>query len=125
MAYETTLVIIKPDAQERGLIGRIIGRIEDKYLRIMGAALLSKGEEWYEKMYPHLKSNKQIYENNRYFLLSAPLFGLVVGGEDAVAVVRELVADIRHDFASLPKRYNCIHASTENAEQEIKWFFQE
>lgn len=126
MAFERTLVIIKPDAQERGLIGRIISRIEDKYLRITGAALLQKDEEWYEKMYPHLRlCGGMVYDDNKVFMLGAPLFGLVVGGEDAVAVVREIVADIRHYFATLPRRYNCIHASTENAEQEISLFFGE
>jgi nucleoside-diphosphate kinase len=119
-------VIIKPDAQERGLIGRIISRIEDKYLRITGAALLQKDDEWYGKMYPHLRLHgDMVYDDNKIFMLSAPLLGLVVVGEDAVYAVREIVAVIRHDFATLPCRYNCIHASTENAEQEISLFFGE
>lgn len=130
MAIERTLVIIKPDAQERGLIGRIISRFEDKNYRVIGTLLTYKDSVWYDKMYNHLNGN--IYKLNMEFMLAAPLLGLVLSGEDVVFQVRNIVGansevpgTIRGDFGSVVKRYNCVHASdsVEQADKEIAWFF--
>jgi nucleoside-diphosphate kinase len=124
---EHTLVIIKPDAQERGLIGRIISRFEDKYLRVTGALLTYKDEEWYEAMYPHLHNYPDnVFEKNRDFLLTSPLLGLVISGPEAVKVVKRIATSIRDDYATIPQRYNCIHSSDPGqAEKEITLFFGE
>ncbi len=130
---EKTLVIIKPDAVERGLIGRIISRLEDKYLRIIGLVLVKKDESWYDLMYPHLKETPDIYEANKKFMLSSPLIGVALVGNDAVRIVRNLIGNlecpgtVRGDFGTIPERFNCIHASDsiEQAEKEIQWFFQQ
>jgi len=127
---ETTLVIIKPDAIERGLIGRIIQRFEDKYLRITGIALLKKDDTWYKKMYGHVPED--VFKNMKEFL-SNPLIGLTIVGEGAVEQVKAIVGKdipypgtIRGDFG-LENMYNCVHCSDSatQAEKEINWFFYE
>jgi len=137
---ERTLVIIKPDAQERGLIGRIISRFEDKYLRIVGMAMLQKDEAWVKEFYPHLLNpvidpTGDILKNMIELMTSVPLIGMILAEDKAVQIVRALVGEclyndpgtIRGDFATLPVRYNCVHASdsVENAEKEIALFFGE
>jgi len=125
-----TFVILKPDCQERGLIGEVIKRFEQKYLRIIGLQLRWKSKEWARKHYQHLSG--EILERNVVFMTTAPLIGIVLDGPNAITVVRVLVGDtiystpgrIRGDYETyLP--YNIVHASDteENCIQEIKEFF--
>lgn len=132
---ERTLVLIKPDAVRRGLMGEIISRFERKGLsfdamemRTMDAALADAhyAEHVAKPFYPPLKE----------FMTSGPLVAAIVSGDEAVAVIRGLVGatdgrvaaagTIRGDF-SLSNRENLVHASdsVESAEREIKLWFPE
>ncbi|ENN96302.1 nucleoside diphosphate kinase [Methanocaldococcus villosus KIN24-T80] len=132
---ERTLVIIKPDAVRRKLIGRIIQRIEDKGLEIIAMKMLKLSREEAEEFYKeHI--GKEFYESLVNFMSSGRIVAMVVEGENAISVIRKLIgktdpyeADpgtIRGDFAlKLPE--NVIHASDSkaSAEREIKFFFKE
>jgi nucleoside-diphosphate kinase len=128
---ERTLVIIKPDAVERGLVGRIISRFEDKYFRIVSILMVQKDEKWVREMYPHLSD--YILKDMIEFMTAAPIIGLIVVGNNVVSMVRSMVGPtfdalpgtIRGDFGTYPIRFNCVHASDsiDNAEREIKLFY--
>jgi nucleoside-diphosphate kinase len=131
---QRTLVLLKPDATRRGLIGEILGRIERKAnwtvaameLRTLDTATLEKhyGE--------HL--GKPFYEPLMEFMSSGPVVALIVEGESVIDGVRALAGKtnpleagpgtIRGDFATIT-RENLIHASDseESAEREISIFF--
>ncbi|GGM16425.1 MULTISPECIES: nucleoside-diphosphate kinase [Micromonospora] len=132
---ERTLVLIKPDAVRRGLVGEIIARFERKGLRIdalvsrtMDAALADEhyAEHVDKAFYPPLKD----------FMTSGPLVALVLSGDQVIDVVRALVGatdgrkavagTIRGDF-SLSNRENLAHASDspDSAKREIALWFPE
>ncbi|AGI90661.1 nucleoside-diphosphate kinase [Streptomyces albidoflavus] len=131
---ERTLVLLKPDAQRRGLIGEIIGRIERKAnweitaleLRTLDAGTL---EQHYGE-----HQGKPFYEPLMGFMQSGPVVALIVEGERVVEGVRQLAGptdpiaaapgSIRGDFGTIV-RENLIHASDspESAEREVKLFF--
>lgn len=126
-----TFVIIKPDAQERGFVGKILSRFEDKFLRVVGCQLRWKSETWARAHYSHL--HDETLERNVQFMTAGPLLGVVLAGNgDVIKTVRALVGPtflagpgtIRGDYETvLP--YNLIHAldSNENYDNEIKAFF--
>lgn len=130
---EKTLVLIKPDAVARGLIGTILARYEAKGLKIVNMDLRVADAETADRHYAeHLK--QPWYPELRAFITSAPLVALVLEGERAVEAVRSLhgatdgvaaaPGSIRGDFA-LSKSENVVHASdsVESAEREIAiWF---
>jgi nucleoside-diphosphate kinase len=130
---ERTLVLVKPDAVRRGLLGEIIGRFERKgltidalELRTMDAALADQhyAEHVDKGWYPPLKG----------FMTSGPLAALILSGDAAIAVVRALVGatdgrvaaagTIRGDL-SLSNRENLVHASDspESSKREIALWF--
>jgi nucleoside-diphosphate kinase len=135
MSRERTLVILKPDAVKRGLMGEIINRIERKGLSIveMKMELLSKG--LVESHYAEHKG-KPFYEPLIAFMTSGKAVPMIVEGESAIHVMRNLAGatngveaepgTIRGDF-SLSNRENLVHASdsSESARREIKLFFGE
>ncbi|MFJ8013957.1 nucleoside-diphosphate kinase [Streptomyces sp. NPDC096339] len=131
---QRTLVILKPDAVRRGLIGEIIGRIERKAgWTIPALELRTLGQETLEAHYGEHKG-KPFYEPLMGFMASGPVVVLVVEGERAIEGVRRLAGptdpiaaapgSIRGDFGSIV-RENLIHASDseESAERELKLFF--
>ncbi|MEV8535159.1 nucleoside-diphosphate kinase [Streptomyces sp. NPDC051211] len=131
---QRTLVILKPDAVRRGLIGEIIGRIERKAgWTIPAMELRSLDQETLEAHYGEHKG-KPFYEPLMGFMASGPVVVLVVEGERAIEGVRQLAGptdpiaaapgSIRGDFGTIV-RENLIHASDseESAERELKLFF--
>ena len=133
---EKTLVLLKPDAVQRRLVGTIIHRFEQKGLCLVGLKLVQATRELAEAHYA-LHKNRHFYESLLKFILSGPTVALVLEGREAVAVVRELMGPtdgakakpgtLRGDFA-ISVQNNLIHGSDvpENAEVEIKlWFAPE
>jgi nucleoside-diphosphate kinase len=130
---EQTFIILKPDCIERGLIGKIINRFEDKFLRIIRMEMRWKNSDWCKKHYGHLEN--EVYKDQEEFMLCAPTIGIVLMGPDAVSVVRWMVGctdsneatpgTIRGQYGTNPVRYNLVHASDsiEAAEDEIEWYF--
>lgn len=130
---EKTLVLIKPDALQRDLLGEVLGRFERKGLKIVALKFTHLTEELLEEHYAHLK-DKPFFADLKTFMMQTPVVALVLEGLDCVESVRTLVgatnpreADagtIRADL-SMNVPSNLVHASdsTEAAEEEIKRFF--
>lgn len=135
MKIERTLIIIKPDAVNRSLTGKVISRIEQKGLKIVGMKMEQLKEDLLDTHYAHL-SHKPFFGRLKEFMMHSPSILMVVEGLDAVNVVRNLAGDthgakaapgtIRGDF-SMSTQSNVIHASEspEVAEKEINRFFNE
>lgn len=131
---EQTLVIIKPSAVERGLIGEIITRFQRKGLNIAGLKMMQLGEDILREHYAHLV-NRPFFPWILASMMATPVIVVCVKGTDAVNVVRMMTGatngrnavpgTIRGDF-SVSLQENIIHASdsVENAEIEIKRFFK-
>ena len=132
---ERTLVILKPDALHRQLLGRILTRFETKGLKLVGLKMVRLSRSVVEKQYAaHV--GKDFYEPLLNFMTAGPVVLVVVEGRSAVAVVRSMMGPtfgpdappgtIRGDFG-LSKRYNLIHGSDspESADFEIGLYFTE
>lgn len=143
---ERTLVVLKPDAVARGLIGRIITRIEEAGLKIVGVKMARLDEEMTRKHYFDLEERfgKAIYDANARAMQRGPVIAMVVEGVEAVANVRRLVGGtypneaapgtIRGDYAHHSKNHamsqdkgvaNLVHASgnVEEAKYEVELWF--
>ena len=131
---ERSFVAIKPDAVQRGLIGPIIQRFEQKGLKLVGLKLLQVTKERASKHYEeHI--GKPFYEGLISFITSGPVVAMAWQGPNAVATCRQVIgktkpADaepgtIRFDYSMVMER-NIIHGadSPENAEREIAIFFE-
>lgn len=130
---ERTLVIIKPDAMQRGLAGEIIKRIEQRGLRIISLKMVQVTREFAEKHY-HEHKDKNFFSGLIEYITYSPVIALVCEGPDVVSAVRQMVGktnpleaapgSIRHDFALTVGR-NLIHASDspQTAEVEIDLWF--
>lgn len=132
---ERTFIAIKPDAVQRGLIGKIITRIEEKGYKIIALKMLQVDQEKAAKHYAeHI--GKPFYQSLVSFITSAPIVAMVVKGEDAINGMRQImgktnpsnaeVGTIRGDYSPFMS-YNCIHGSdsVESAEREIAIYFNE
>jgi nucleoside-diphosphate kinase len=131
---ERTLVLIKPDAVQRLLAGRILARYEERGLRIAGLKLMTVGRDLAERHYA-VHSAKPFFRGLVEFITSGPLVAAVLEGPNAIAVVRAMngatrphEADpgtIRGDFA-LETAQNLVHASdsAETAVAEIDLWFE-
>lgn len=131
---ERTFVAIKPDGVKRGLIGRIIGKIEDKGFKIIGLKMLHVDRKLAEKHYAE-HVGKSFYEPLIKYITSGPIIAMVLQGENAITGVRKFmgktnpqeaeVGSIRGDFSQVT-RYNTIHGSDskESAEREINLYFK-
>jgi nucleoside-diphosphate kinase len=133
VAVEKTLVLIKPDAMERGLAGEILARFERRGLTVLEAKLVTVDRSLAEKHYAE-HAEKPFYGELVEFITSGPTLALVLEGEGAIAVVRTTMgatdpADagpgtVRGDLAlSMPD--NLVHGSDspESAEREIGLWF--
>lgn len=132
---ERTLVLIKPDAVQRGLIGEILGRWERKGLAVDALMLRSMSVELADQHYEE-HVDKVFYPPLRDFMTHGPLVAAVISGDQAIAVVRAMVGatdgrvaaagTIRGDLA-LSNRENLVHASDspESAQREIALWFPE
>lgn len=132
---ERTFLMIKPDAVQRNLVGEIISRIERKGLKLVGAKLMTVPQSLAEEHYAeHVE--KPFYGKLISFITSAPVFVMVVEGEDAVDVSRHIIGktnpsdatpgSIRGDLGLTVGR-NVIHGSdsVESAKREINLWFKE
>jgi nucleoside-diphosphate kinase len=133
MAVERTLVLIKPDAVQRGLVGDIVSRLERRGLTLRGAKLVYVDRALAERHYDEHRE-KPFFGELVDFITSAPTLALVVEGEGAIATVRStmgatnpaeaLSGTIRGDLAlSMPD--NLVHGSDspESAKSEIALWF--
>ncbi len=135
MAIERTLVLCKPDAVQRGLVGGILARFERKGLKIAGLKMLRIDEGLAAQHYrDHLE--KPFYPQLRAFITSSPVVAMAIEGDNAVQVVRTLLGTtdaqqaapgtIRGDFGMNVTK-NLVHGSDslDSAKREIALFFEE
>ena len=132
---ERTLVLVKPDGVQRGLIGEIIKRLENRGLRLIGGKFLQVPKELAEKHYG-IHKGKPFYDSLLAYITSGPVMAMAWDGPDAVAAVRQTMGatkpteaapgSIRHDFG-LDIGRNLTHASdsVENGEKEVALWFSE
>ena len=131
--HEKSLIIIKPDAVQRNLIGEIISRIERKGLKIIGIKMMSISDALLEEHYAHIK-DKPFFPGIRDFMKACPVIVMAIDGINTVSSLRLLVGPtkaweanagtIRGDY-SLSTQSNIVHASdsVENGEIEVVRFF--
>ncbi len=132
---ERTLVLIKPDAIERGLIGRIISRFEEKGLKLVGIKFLRLSDELLHEHYSHLV-DKPFFGGTKAFMQTTPVIAICWEGLDVVETARRLCGitkareaapgTIRGDWA-MSVQANLVHASDslETAAHEVARFFDE
>ena len=130
---ERTLVLVKPDGVQRGLIGELLGRFERKGLKVIGLRLLEVPRELAEQHYA-VHAGKHFYAGLVEFITSGPVAAIALEGPDAIATVRRLVGGtmpneaapgtIRGDLGISGLR-NLVHASdaAETAEAELALWF--
>ncbi len=131
---ERTLVLVKPDGVQRGLVGEVISRLEQRGLRLIAARFMWVPKELAEKHYAvHL--GKPFYEGLIRYITSSPVMAMAWEGPSAVAAVRQTMGatkpteaapgTIRHDYALMVGR-NLTHASDspENGIQEVSLWFK-
>jgi nucleoside-diphosphate kinase len=133
MAISSTLVLFKPDAVEKHIIGRVLARFEDAGLRVRGLKMFRFADTLLHEHYAHIAS-KPFFPEVVAFMTRTPVIALALEGEDAVAHVRTLLGPtdskkaspgtIRGDFG-LDVMVNVCHASDsdEAAAVELKRFF--
>ena len=131
---ERSLVLIKPDAVQRGLMGQIISRFENRGLRMIAAKFLLVPAELAKAHYA-VHEGKPFYDSLITFITSSPVMAMVWEGPDAIAAIRQTVGKtrgteaapgtIRHDFA-IQAQFNLVHASdsVENGQAEVALWFK-
>lgn len=132
---ERTLIIIKPDAVQRQLVGRILCRFEEKGLQIVAGRFMRISRELAQRHYA-VHHGKDFYEPLLDYITSGPVMVLVLQGPRAIEICRKLMGatfgyqaepgTIRGDFGTSTS-FNLIHGSDapESAEKEIKLFFDD
>jgi nucleoside-diphosphate kinase len=130
---EKSLVLIKPDAIQRGLTGEIVTRLERKGLKIIAMKMLQMDKSLAQRHYA-IHKGKVFFDRLVDFITSSPTIAIVFQGKDAVGVIRRTIGatdpvkaqagTIRGDFG-LDIEHNLAHGSdsTENASKEIELFF--
>jgi nucleoside-diphosphate kinase len=130
---ERTLVLVKPDGVQRGLIGEIISRLERRGLLLNAAKFMNVSQELAETHYA-IHKGKPFYEGLIRYITSTPVMAMVWSGPNAVSAVRQTMGStrpveaapgtIRHDFA-LEVGRNLTHASdsVENGIKEVELWF--
>jgi nucleoside-diphosphate kinase len=133
MALERTLTIIKPDAVQKGVVGRVITKIEEAGLRILAARLVHLTSAQAAGFYI-VHKDRPFYQSLCAFMTQGPCMPIVLEGENAIARLRELMGatdpakaaagTIRKDFAASIEA-NAVHGSDspESAAFEIPYFF--
>jgi nucleoside-diphosphate kinase len=131
---ERTLILVKPDGMQRGLAGEIIGRLEQRGLRIVGLRLLHVDRELAHRHYGE-HEGKPFFEGLVAYITSSPIVAAVFEGTNAVAAARNTMGitnpteaapgTIRGDYG-LEIGRNLVHGSdsVESAEREIALFFE-
>lgn len=135
MANETTLILVKPDGVQRGLIGQILSRFEAKGLQLVGLKLMTCSTELLEQHYSDHKE-RPFFPGLVKFMSSGPIVALALRGQSAISVARTLIGPtdgkeaapgtIRGDYG-MSRSYNLIHGSDspEAATKELGLFFPE
>jgi nucleoside-diphosphate kinase len=130
---EKSLVLIKPDAMQRGLAGEIISRLEKKGLKIVGMKMLHMDKNLAQRHYA-IHKGKTFFDDLVSFITSSPVIAIVFQGKNAVEMIRRMMGEtdpakaqpgtIRGDLG-IDIGHNLIHGSDsiENASQEIDLFF--
>ncbi len=130
---EKTLILLKPSALQRGLVGEVIKRFEQKGLLLRGIKMMQLTDEILSEHYAHLKE-KPFFQRVKDGMMITPIIALCLEGIDAVKVVRTITGStngrdaqpgtIRGDF-SMSVQENIIHTSDslENAKEELNRFF--
>ena len=147
---ERTLIVLKPDAIQRGLIGEIVGRFEKVGLKIIGMKMLHPDEKHYHHHYETIgkvisRRGQEVFDVTLEFMMEGPVVAVVLEGIEAVDLVRKMVGatepksappgTIRGDYTHMSFDYannvakssvpNVIHASGDRAEAELEiqhWF---
>ena len=132
---ETTLILLKPDTVQRGLMGRVLTRFEEKGLKVVGLKLTQMTQELAAQHYSDHK-DRPFYPGLVKFMTSRPILALALQGNNAITVCRKLMgatfgADaeagtIRGDFG-ISRSFNLVHGSDspEAAQKELGLFFPE
>src|SRR3569833_587945 len=147
---ERTLIILKPDAVQRGIMGEILSRFEKAGLKIIGMKMVQPDEAHYHEHYETIgtlktRRGEDVYHRNTAFMMSGPVVAVALEGVGAADLVRKIVGDteprtaqpgtIRGDYAHMTYDHankfggglpNVIHASgdSKEAKEEVKhWFF--
>lgn len=150
-AVRRTLVLFKPDAVQRGLVGEILSRFEKVGLKIVGTKMISPDRDSFYHHYEDIgqmvtRRGQKTFDVTLEFMQTGPVIAMVFEGVDAVALVRKMVGGtepktsapgtIRGDFSHMSFEYadgagksipNLIHASGDvsDAEKEIDYWFSE
>lgn len=132
---ERTLILVKPDGVQRGLIGEVISRFERRGLRLVGIKFMQMDQDLAARHY-HIHEGKPFYEGLLRYITSGPIVAMVWEGTNAIQVVRDTMGStrpheatpgtIRGDLA-LDVGRNIVHGSDgpETAIYEIDLFFEE
>jgi nucleoside-diphosphate kinase len=135
MAIERTLSIIKPDGLEKGIIGKVISKVEEKGLKPIAIRLQHLSQAQAEGFYAVHKA-RPFFKDLVSFMISGPVVLMVLEGENAVAANRDIMGatnpanaaagTIRKEFATSIDK-NTVHGSDslENAKNEVAYFFRE
>lgn len=133
MTMQRTVVLVKPDGLQRGLIGEIVARFERKGLKLVGLKMMRLNDEILDTWYAHHK-DKSFFADLKSFMTWTPIVAMVWEGQEAVSAVRKIVGvtkgyeaeagSIRGDYA-MSGSQNLIHASDEvaTAEKEASLIF--
>ncbi len=149
---ERTLVILKPDSVQRGIVGEVISRFEKVGLKIVGMKMLSPSIEDYQHHYETIgkvisRRGQEVFDVTVEFMMEGPVVAIVLEGIEAVELVRKMIGStepknaapgtIRGDYTHMSFDYanniakstvqNVVHASGDkkDAEQEISHWFSE
>jgi nucleoside-diphosphate kinase len=132
---ERSLVLIKPDAVQRGLAGEIISRLEKKGLKIVAMKMLHMDKDLAQRHYA-IHKGKAFFDDLVNFITSSPVIAIIFQGKNAVEIIRQMMGEtdpakaqrgtIRGDFG-IDIGHNLVHGSDslENAVKEIDLFFSE
>lgn len=132
---EQTLILVKPDGVQRGLVGKIIDRFERRGLKLKGMKFIQMSDDLAARHYA-IHEGKPFYEKLIEYITSGPVVAMVWEGKEAIAVARSAMGatnpveaapgTIRGDFAVEIGR-NLVHGSDspENGEKEVSLFFEE
>jgi len=130
---EQTLILVKPDGVQRGLIGQIISRFESRGMKLVGLKFIQMTNELAAQHYA-VHQGKNFYDSLIEYIISGPVVAMVWAGEDAIAAARATMGStrpvdsppgtIRGDFGMEVGR-NLVHGSDEpnNAQKEVALFF--
>lgn len=133
MSLQTTLILFKPDAVEKRIVGRVLARFEEAGFTVRGLKMMQLSDEVLAEHYAHI-ADKPFFPEVRGFMQQTPVVALALEGEEVIGKVRDLLGPtdsaaaaagtIRGDFG-VDKMVNVCHASDspEAAEVELARFF--